>query len=419
MRCLGRCGPGRLSMVIAGAVVATMGLAGPAAAQPRAEPVSGWAQFQGNAAHTGDEAGERSVNRGNVHQLSTAWTVAAPAGTSYTSEVAVTGGVVYAASGDIVTAYDAAGGTQLWQVSLPDDVKGTPAVQGGRVVVVYTVTVGRGAHRHAESFIEALDSTTGALVWTRMVGVLASSDSGGVTTTARRAYVILASNQVEAIGLSNGYKIWESPALPGCSLSQASASGRFVVIGEGGGGVAAINASDGTVAWQDSLGGGCGFTTNNWVPAISQGMVYAGLLDGVDAISLATGTVVWANDTVTSAFFGPSLTGNDVIISSDNTSQLFALSRSDGSIEWQTHLSNSVEITTSAIFGGLDWALVDNARAPSTVRAVALDAATGHTVFVSTHYGNVTQDFPPAVAADHVYVDTGTELVSLTVPGPA
>jgi outer membrane protein assembly factor BamB len=105
--------------------------------------------------------------------------------------------------------------------------------------------------------------------WMRSVGSLGTPGLGSsttVTTTAGRAYVTLGSGQVEAMGIKHGFKIWVSAALPGCSPSQASVAGGLVVVGSGGTDVLALHASDGTVAWHDVLGTGCGLSAENWVP---------------------------------------------------------------------------------------------------------------------------------------------------------
>jgi outer membrane protein assembly factor BamB len=412
---LGRNGLGRLSVIAAAGTIAVMAAAGPAAGQLRVQATSGWPQFQGNARHTGAERGEDSVTRANVGQLRVAWTADLPSA-SDNSEVVVTGGVAYAAAGDTVTAFDATSGTQLWQALLPGSVLGTPSVQRGLVLVAISETIG--PRHHIKSLVEALSSAAGVSVWMRPVSALTTpslASSTTITTTADRAYVTLGSGQVEAIGISHGNKIWQSAVLPGCSLSQPSAAGGLLIVGGGGGYVSALKGSDGAVAWQDTLGGGCGAAAGNWLPAISQGTVYAGLLDGVDALKLASGTVLWQNKSVTSVFFPPSLTGNEVIVSSDNSTQLAALSRFGGTLKWQSTFPVGSEVAGAAIFGSLMWALVQSPDAGG-VRAVALGPLTGRQIFSTASYADQTQGFAPVVDAGHVYVNLGNELLCLALP---
>jgi outer membrane protein assembly factor BamB len=394
----------------AAALTATAATASAQAVTTRA---AGWPQFQGNVGHTGAELGEKSVTRANASQLSLAWTVPLPS-TSSNSEVVVTGGVAYVGSGAMVTAVDAATGTQVWQATLPGALLGTPSVQGGLVVVAFSEVTGR--HHRVKGFVAALDSATGATAWIRQVGSLGTPSLGSsttVTTTADRAYVTLSSGQVEALGLSHGGKIWLSAALPGCSLSQPSVSGALVVVGGGGGYVSALNASDGTVAWTDTLGGGCGSSAANWLPAISGGTVYAGLADGVTALSLTSGAVQWENQSISDVFFPLSVTSNAVIAGSNSGTQLVALSRSDGSVLWQRAVGG--QIVGTATFGGLTWGL--HQRSGGAEHAVAFGAF-GYRVFSSQAFSNSdTQGMPPVVAAGRVYVNLGDELACLALPG--
>jgi outer membrane protein assembly factor BamB len=410
-------GLGRLAALTAAGVLAVMSATGLAAAQSRAPAATGWPQFQGNARHTGSELDETSVTRANVGQLSVAWTAPLPA-TSFNSEVVVTSGVAYAGAGATVSAFNASSGTRLWQASLPGALLGTPSVQGGLVLMA----ISEGSIPHLKGFVVALSSATGSTVWMRSVGSLGIPSLGSsttVTTTSDRAYVTLGSGQVEAMGLQHGAKIWVSAALPGCSPSQPSVAGGLVVVGNGGTGVVALHASDGTVAWHDTFGTGCGFSAGNWLPAISQGTVYAGLLNGVAALNLASGAVVWRNQSQPfsqGVFFPLALTGSEVIAGSQGTTQLAALSRSDGTLRWQTALPSGLEVAAATVFGGLVWALAQ-ASGGGGVKAVAFGALTGHRLFSTTSYTDDTQGFPPVVSAGHVYVNVASELVALALPG--
>src|SRR5262249_56551815 len=148
---------------------------------------------------------------------------------------------------------------------------------------------------HVKGSVGALSTATGATVWLRSVGPLGSpslASSTTITTTANRAYVTLSSGRVEAMGLKHGFKIWASAVLPGCRPSQPSVAGGLVVMGSGGTDVVALHALDGTLAWHDALGSGCGVSAANWLPAIGGGTVYARLLHGVAALEPSTRVVV-------------------------------------------------------------------------------------------------------------------------------
>jgi outer membrane protein assembly factor BamB len=393
-----------------GMTITGLGAAGFATAPALAAVSGGWPQFQGNAAHTGYEPGEKSVNPSNVRQLGVAWTARLPTHTGTASDVVVTGGVLYTSDGPYVTALNAATGAPLWHATLPSDVNGTPSVGDGRVLIGFSEPLKRGRE---QGYVRALNAATGASVWTRRADLI----DGSITVTGRRAYFLLNTNQVEAIHLSNGYKRWTSPSLPGCSPSQPTVAGGYVVVGGGGGYVSALHASTGALAWQDTLGGGCGSTLNNWIPAISQGTVYAGLLDGVYAISLASGNVQWDTPSSSGVFFPVTLTPRHVIASMDNTTQLVALNRSTGAQAWQTSFPNSLEIAGTFVFGDLAWFLQQPRAGGGAARINAVDMVTGNRDFRSVPYLDRDQAFPPVVDAGRVYISTGSEVVCYALPG--
>jgi outer membrane protein assembly factor BamB len=409
----------RLAVIATAAMTSLLAAVSPALASPappatghvQAGTTTGWPQLQGNAAHTGFEPGETSVTSSNVNQLSVAWTapLPSPAGTP---DLTVAGGTLYAASGSTVTALNAVTGAQLWQAPLPKTIVSTPVVQGSLVITGYNE--GRGSFSRA--FIVALNSATGAVVWRhRIPGHLLEAS---VTTTSRRVYASVTGGQVLALGIAHGFQIWASSALPSaaCDISAPSVGGGFVIVGGGGAYVSALHASDGTVAWQDNLGGGCGFSADNWVPAISGTKVYAGLLNGVAALDLASGAVRWTRTSAGMVFFPLSVTGSTVIAGANDDTEPLALARSDSSLRWTSPFQPPpVVLGGLATFGSLTWATVE--PTDSQAQAVAFDAATGQKVFSSAVYPDPSVEFPPpVVAAGRVYVDLTTEVLCLTLP---
>lgn len=386
--------------------------AAPATGDVQAGTTTGWPQLQGNAAHTGFEPGETSVTSSNVNQLSVAWTVPLPSPAG-TPDLTVADGTLYAASGSTVTALNAVTGAQLWQTSVPGTIASTPAVQGSLVITGYNE--GHGASSRV--FIVALSSATGAVVWThRVSGAQLLKES--VTTTPRRVYVSISSGQVLALGMAHGLQLWASPVLPGavCDISAPSVGGGFVVVGGGGGYVSALNASDGTLAWQDNLGGGCGGSSDNWVPAISGTTVYAGLLNGVAALDLASGAIQWTRPSAGMVFFPLSVTGRIVIAGANDATEPVALARPGGAVKWTSPFHPRVTVLSGlATFGSLTWATVE--PTDFNAQAVAFDTATGQKVFSSAVYPDSSVDFtPPVVAAGRVYLDLSNEVLCLTLP---
>ena len=405
--------------VVAAAVTAGLlaaaspALASPATARIRAGTTTGWPQLQGNAAHTGFEPAETSVTSSNVGQLAEAWTAPLSSASNLigTEGMTVAGGTVYGTSVTAVIALNAVTGAQRWQASLPGVVASTPAVQGGLVITGYNVS-----HGFAETtYIVALNAATGARVWTHLVP--AAHLIASVTTTPTTVYAALDTGQILALHAGTGVQQWLSAVLPGCQLSAPSVSGGLVVAGNGGQYVTALHAADGTKAWQNKFNNGCGNGANVWVPSISGSTVYAGLLNGVRALNLDSGRVLWANRAAGHVFQPLSVTGTAVIAGANNDFEPVALARSTGALLWQSPFQSQMSVGAFATFGSLTWVLA-NDFVNSTVQAVAFDPATGHQAFSSAAYPDpAVNSLPPVAAAGRVYLDLATEVLCLTLHG--
>jgi outer membrane protein assembly factor BamB len=202
------------------------------------------------------------------------------------------------------------------------------------------------------------------------VGEVPGRDTAdSVTTTPSRAYFSSQARQpvVYALNIHTGRIVWRTQVPPDLyGISDPSVSGNMVVVGSNFA-VTALSATGGSQVWRDTFGGGssCTSAVENWLPAISQGTVYSGtFLDGVVAISLATGDGLWDNKSLTNVPLPLSVTSNTVIAeplnSSGDNEGLVALNRSDGSILWRQN--NSPEAGT-ATFGRLVWGVASvNAR---------------------------------------------------------
>jgi outer membrane protein assembly factor BamB len=405
----------RLTMFAVTGVLAVAAVAPSAMAGTRSALTSGWPQLQGNAAHTGFEPGETSVTSANVAQLTQSWTAAMPGSANY-SDITVTNGTLYIAQGNSVVALNAATGAQLWQTSFLGTVETTPAVQGGRVLVQWDRTAGG----KSRGTVVALNAATGATLWARRLAVVpghAQPLGIPLTTTASRVYVSLLGHIV-ALGMTHGASIWTSPVLPGCAGSAPSVAKGLVVVGSGGEYVSALHASDGTLAWQHDFNGGCGGSSDNWVPAISGGRVYAGLLNGVAALNLVTGQVVWQNTGVGMVFAPLSVTASMVVAGAQDDTTLVGLTKSAGSVRWRSSTPPVIFVGGLATFGGLTWGLTE----PSIdqAQAVAIDPATGNQVYSTPLYTNLAFNFPPpVVSAGRVYINLVSKVVSLALPGAA
>jgi outer membrane protein assembly factor BamB len=172
------------------------------------------------------------------------------------------------------------------------------------------------------------------------------------------------------------------------------------------------------LAWQHDFGSGCGFSSDNWVPAISGGRVFAGLLNGVASLNLDSGHVAW-QDAATGMVFAPlSVTASTVVAGARDDTELVGLDRSSGAFRWQSSAPPVVFVGGLATFGGLTWGLTE----PSSdqAQAVAIDPATGNQVYSSPVFTHVAVSFPPpVVSAGRVYLNLASEVVTLALPGGA
>ena len=408
-----RQGRGGLLAAAAASIIAVAGLAGPADAQPGPAVLSSWPQLQGNAGHTGAEPGEQSVTGANVKQLAVAWTAKLPAGRSNASEVAVTGGVAYVGAAGTVTAFDAATGTQLWQQTVAGSVLGTPAVAEGLVLVANQQQFGQGP---LHDYVTALSSATGTVVWRRSATGFPCCGANGnesVTIAGDHAY-LLEGSQVAALTVRHGRRLWMSPALAGCQVSQPSVSGGYVVVGGGGTNVTALHTLSGKVAWHQAFPSGhCGSGAPLWLPSISGHTVYAGLISGVASLDLTSGAVGFHVTTTGTVWFPVSLTHGEVVfVGGNGYNQLSAVSQSSGRVVW-THGTAPAAGIGVASFGHLIWSVAD---VRGSAEVVAASPVTGRRIYASAALPGAIDAMPPVVAAGHVYANVGSEVVCLALP---
>jgi outer membrane protein assembly factor BamB len=392
--------------------------AGEAAATPRAGSVTaaaGWAQVQGGATHTGFEPGQKSITAASAGDLQVAWTQPLPGDAPF-SQVAVTGGTVYAAAGSTVSAFSEVTGAQLWQSVLGGPVSGTPAVQNGLVLVAFYVP------GNTAGYVAALSDTTGALIWQKDVGPVNIGESGddttSVTATSYRAYVST-HHSVVALAIGTGRLVWKTAVPPAyCWLGDPAVADGMVVV-DTQTEVSALNASNGTLAWQDTFGStsACESSGEHWLPVISQGTVYAGLfLDGIAAINLRSGAVVWDNTRYRWVSEPLTVTGQAVIADpccNIRKTGILALRRSDGTALWREPGGTA----QAAAFGGLLWGFsaikktdmgVITARSRFTGQFVAQTPAFTFTA----GYGSMA----PVVDAGRLYVKVANSLICFALP---
>jgi outer membrane protein assembly factor BamB len=252
-------------------------------------------------------------------------------------------GMVFAmGAGWDVSAFEADSGREVWRVSTRDPERkrdridaawgGGVAFDGGRLYV----TTGSGAAL-------ALDPRTGSQIWRTQFDVALR---GAPTASENLVFVTTHDNQLYALNAETGAIIWQHVAIAEQAGLVGAASpaviGGTVVAAFSSGELFALQASNGRVAWADSLtrvGRMTALSTLNDIdghPVIDRGAVFAAGHSGrMAAIDLTTGSRLWENNVPSAQTVW--VAGDYLfVITADN--QLMALSRRNGRAKWITDL---------------------------------------------------------------------------------
>ncbi|HEX9415722.1 MAG TPA: PQQ-binding-like beta-propeller repeat protein [Gaiellaceae bacterium] len=198
-----------------------------------------WSQFHFNAAHTGANPQERTLGPGNVGRLAQAWSRAT--GAAVESSAAVSGGIVYVGSDDgRLHAYDTANGTERWVAGLEGEstLVGSPAVAGGAVLVLTS-----------SSLVQAFDATSGAPLWSRPVSAVEGLFPGSPTVAANVVYAVV--EDLAALDTRTGAVLWTRSGA-GCFVCSPPVAGGVLYLGAGpaaGRRLLALDAQTGAQRW--------------------------------------------------------------------------------------------------------------------------------------------------------------------------
>lgn len=256
-----------------------------------------------------------------------------------TAQPVIAGGRVYAMDSDaVVGAFDLRTGARQWRFETKakkdrsSNVGGGLALDGGTLVA----TTGRGD-------VVALDAARGTPKWRQELGVPIRSSP---TIAEGRVYFTTIEQQIQALGIDDGKKLWSHQAAAAQTLvlgepAPAYANG-IVVAGFGSGDLLALRADSGTLAWSDSIaaGGGRGSLADisaiSAMPVISGDRVFAigqgGLLVAID---VHTGRRLWEREVAGSQT--PWLAGDWMFIVTMEQ-RAAALDARDGTAAWVADL---------------------------------------------------------------------------------
>jgi outer membrane protein assembly factor BamB len=327
-----------------------------------------WPTFHFDAAHSGANPYENTINASNVGSLVERWSFH---GTNYIS-VAVSGGLLYLYDADGLFALHAKSGAVDWSAPGPGHMD-APTVADGRVFVLNGANIellafdaGTGALEWSaqlddpsfttspavsdgrvfvgdrEGTVYAYDAATGTRDWT------ASTTAGGVSVapTVADGIVFVTSSAQGAVGglfaldAATGHRLWRYRMPAGVSDSSPAVVDGLVYVASGAGtalrsaDLLAIRVADGKLVWRTTMAARCDSS-----PAIADGLVYIGSEDGVfHAYDAATGIAEWAAMTGSFFFSSSPAVANGLAYIASGDGVIHAFDAASGEELWHHHV---------------------------------------------------------------------------------
>jgi outer membrane protein assembly factor BamB len=325
---------------------------------------------------------ETALGVNNVGTLGLKW--ASPLFTPTPPVVA--NGVAYVGSVG-VDALDASTGAVLWSNRIGGTVPSSPAVANG---VVYF-----GGFDHD---VHALNASTGALLWSFTTGDMVYS-----SPTVVNGVVYIGSNDgnVYALNATTGAKLWSFSTGTEVLSSPAIANG-VVYVGSVVGNLYALNASTGAELW--SL---ASIVDQSSSPAVANGVVYIGSDDhNVYALNASTGTKQWSYTTGNRVESSPAVANGVVYIGSDD-GNVYALNASTGAKLWSFATEGPVAAASPAVANGVVYV------GSNDQNEYALNASTGAKLW--SFAANVEESSSPVVVNGVVYASSGDQVLAFAL----
>jgi outer membrane protein assembly factor BamB len=276
-------------------------------------------------------------------RITRAWDTSIGDGSSrYTkvmSQPVVAGGRVFAMDGGVqVSAVDAATGKRFWRVDLkPEGVRGN-AFGGGPAFWNDRLYVATG---YAQ--VLALDPADGKVIWKQNVTAPVHSPP---TVADGRVFVTTVDNELNALAVDGGKKLWAHNGIPETAGLLGGASpaveGEIVIAAYTSGELFALRVENGRAVWSDNLASTrsinavAGLADIRGRPVIDRGRVFAVSHSGrMVSLNLRGGDRVWEQQIASS--HGPWVVGDEVyVLANDN--QLVCLTRDEGKVRWVRQL---------------------------------------------------------------------------------
>jgi outer membrane protein assembly factor BamB len=176
--------------------------------------------------------------------------------------------------------------------------------------------------------------------------------------------------------------------------SGVSFAGDRLFVGTHDGRAVALNASDGSAAWENEVGGAV-----LAAPSLDAGRLFTGSFDGhVYALDAETGETLWGTDTKGAVLSTPAVAGDRVIVG-NRSYDLLALDAASGRVDWKDYIWFSWVESSATVEG--DVAYVGSSDAASVF---AVDTGNGERLWKTDVYGWAWGQ--PAVTDERVFVGT-------------
>jgi outer membrane protein assembly factor BamB len=244
--------------------------------------------------------------------------------------LAVQGSEVFASGhGGEVAAFDLVSGHRLWSTATRLPLGGGPAVRGNLVVVGAT-----------DGHVMALNAATGKPLWTTLInGSVIAPPAISDTVVAVRSV----DGKLRGLSPTDGHELWEAGQdVPSLSLRGTSSpviAGKLIVCGFDDGRVLAVNAADGTQAWQAIVSAPHGRTeiqrladVDGPVSVAGKDVYAVGYHGNVSMLAIQNGQAWWSHKA--SSYRGLALGAHAVYMSTAD-GQVVALDRANGSVIWR------------------------------------------------------------------------------------
>ena len=250
----------------------------------------------------------------------------------------------------------------------------------------YGLNAAHTSYNNSETILDPSNVSHLTLLWTSDI-----FNGEATAPTLGPTSVFVGSNgRVRALKESNGVQRWVRFSCSGVATVQPAFSRGLLIVGDGGGDLAAYDAGTGSRVWCDDESGSI-----TSAPAVTDDSVYITNGGAAIAVDQFTGTRRW---TFTPADFSP-LTETPAIANGvvyvTGGSSVFALDSSTGHRIWRHDLEAQTKISAPSVRNGIVYV--------GGSALYALDAVNGHVVWRNRNAGvNVST---PAIAEGRVFVN--------------